>query len=163
MPRTLRSASLSAASAKHSRLGPDRVRLPLRRSSANVRNRRCACMLRAVPRPYTGMGKCCCAAPHKSSAAASISSSMASQRQTASLKPRALRSGDTIGVVAPASYFARQDFEAGCEALRGLGYKVVFDEAIFERDLYFAGSAQRRARELESMFARADVDAIICA
>jgi muramoyltetrapeptide carboxypeptidase len=88
---------------------------------------------------------------------------MASQRQTASLKPRALRSGDTIGVVAPASYFARQDFEAGCEALRGLGYKVVFDEAIFERDLYFAGSAQRRARELESMFARADVDAIICA
>lgn len=87
---------------------------------------------------------------------------MSSNRQSA-LKPRPLRPGATIALVAAASYFVRADFEAGCDALRGMGYKVVFDPSIFERDLYFAGSAERRARELESMFTRDDVDAIICA
>lgn len=87
---------------------------------------------------------------------------MVPNRQSA-IKPRALRPGDTLGIVAPASYFVRQDFEAGCNALRGMGYKVIFDQSIFDRDLYFAGSAERRARELESMFTRDDVGAIICA
>jgi muramoyltetrapeptide carboxypeptidase len=87
---------------------------------------------------------------------------MAANHQSAALKPRSLRPGGTVGVVAPASCFARQDFEAGCDVLRRLGYKVMFDESLFDRDLYFAGSAERRARELESMFARGDVDAIIC-
>ncbi len=87
---------------------------------------------------------------------------MCPQRQS-TLKPRALRPGDTIGVVAPASYFVREEFEAGCDALRHMGYKVVSDESIFDRDLYFAGSAERRARELESMFSRDDVHAIVCA
>jgi muramoyltetrapeptide carboxypeptidase len=44
-----------------------------------------------------------------------------------------------------------------------MGYKVTFDDSIFERDLYFAGSAQRRARELESIFARDEVDGVIAA
>ena len=88
---------------------------------------------------------------------------MPPNRQPGILKPRALRPGDTVGVVAPASYFVRQDFEAGCDVLRRMGYKVVFDEAIFDRDLYCAGSAERRARELESMFTRDDVGAIISA
>lgn len=88
---------------------------------------------------------------------------MSPNRQFGILKPRALRPGATVGIVAPASYFVRQDFDAGCSTLRSLGYKVVFDESIFDRDLYFAGSAERRARELQSMFARDDTDAVICA
>lgn len=88
---------------------------------------------------------------------------MASNRQSGILKPRALRPGDTVGIVAPASYFVRQDFDAGCDVLRAIGYRVVFDQSIFDRDLYFAGSAERRARELESMFTRDDVDALLCA
>ena len=88
---------------------------------------------------------------------------MAPNRKPGILKPRTLRPGDTVGVVAPASSFVQGDFEAGCDVLRGMGYEVVFDESIFDRDLYFAGSAPRRARELESMFTRDDVDAIICA
>ena len=38
------------------------------------------------------------------------------------LKPPALRPGDTVAVVAPASSFNRNDFNAGCDALRRLGY-----------------------------------------
>ena len=88
---------------------------------------------------------------------------MATHRQSEALKPGMLRPGATLGIVAPASHFVRQDFEAGCDALRRMEYKVVFDETMFDRDLYFAGSPERRVRELESMFARADVDGIVCA
>ncbi|HEY1677551.1 MAG TPA: LD-carboxypeptidase [Candidatus Sulfotelmatobacter sp.] len=79
------------------------------------------------------------------------------------IKPPALRTGDTVGIVAPASNIRQSDLEAGCEALRRAGYKPVYLDSILERDLYFAGSAKRRARELESMFERDDVRAIVCA
>src|SRR5215831_12870876 len=79
------------------------------------------------------------------------------------VKPPALRPGDTIGIVAPASNVNRADFEAGCAALRSMGFKVFYEDSIFDRDLYFAGSVTRRARELEAMFTRDDIRAIICA
>jgi muramoyltetrapeptide carboxypeptidase len=78
------------------------------------------------------------------------------------VKPPALLSGDTVGIVAPASSFNHDEFEAGCEALRRLGYKPVYSESIFAHDLYFAGSAERRVQELEEMFQRDDVKAITC-
>lgn len=53
--------------------------------------------------------------------------------------------------------------QAGVEALRKLGYQPVYLDSIFDRDLYFAGSLDRRAKELEEMFVRDDVRAILCA
>lgn len=53
--------------------------------------------------------------------------------------------------------------DAGCDALRRGGYRPFYFDSILEQDLYFAGSVQRRARELEAMFARDDVRAIVCA
>src|SRR5436305_9172688 len=79
------------------------------------------------------------------------------------IKPPALRPGDTIGIVAPASNIKQADLEAGCEALRRAGYTPFYFDSIFERDLYFAGSIERRVRELEDMFVRDDVRAIVCA
>ena len=79
------------------------------------------------------------------------------------IKPPALRPGDTVGIVAPASNVKRVELEAGCEGLRRAGYRPFYFDSILEQDLYFAGSAQRRARELEDMFAREDVRAIVCA
>src|ERR1700691_1786778 len=79
------------------------------------------------------------------------------------LKPPALRPGDTVGIVAPASNVKRSDLEAGCEALRREGYRPCDFDSIFSRDLYFAATAKRRLRELEEMFARDEVQAIICA
>jgi len=79
------------------------------------------------------------------------------------VKPPALRSGDTIGVVAPASSIQRADLDAGCAALQRSGYRPFYLESILDQDLYFAGSAERRAREVEEMFAREDVRAIVCA
>src|ERR1700692_2484074 len=79
------------------------------------------------------------------------------------VKPPALRSGDTVGIVAPASNVKRAELEAGCEAWRRAGYRPFYLDSILEQDLYFAGSVERRARELEEMFVRDEVRAIVCA
>ena len=71
--------------------------------------------------------------------------------------------GDTVGIVAPASNIKRELLDKGCEALRHLGYQPFYFDSILEQDLYFAGSPERRARELEEMFVRDDVRAILCA
>ncbi len=79
------------------------------------------------------------------------------------VKPPALRPGDTVGIVAPASNLKAADLQLGCEALRRAGYRPFYFDSILEKDLYFAGSVERRARELEEMFVRDDIRAIVCA
>src|SRR3954471_18186308 len=79
------------------------------------------------------------------------------------IKPPALRSGDKVGIVAPASNIKRDLLERGCDSLRRMGYEPFYFDSILERDLYFAGSAERRVRELETMFERDDIRAIVCA
>jgi muramoyltetrapeptide carboxypeptidase len=79
------------------------------------------------------------------------------------VKPPTLRPGDTVGIVAPASNIKQSDLEAGCEALRRAGYRPFYLDSIFDRDVYFAGSVERRVRELEEMFERDDVRAVVCA
>jgi muramoyltetrapeptide carboxypeptidase len=79
------------------------------------------------------------------------------------VKPLALRPGDTVGIVAPASNVKQADLEAGCAALCRAGYRPFYFDSILEKDLYFAGSVDRRARELEEMFLHDDVRAIVCA
>jgi len=88
---------------------------------------------------------------------------MVSGRNSSRIKPPALRAGDKVGIVAPASNIKRELLEQGSAALRRLGYEPVYSDSIMERDLYFAGSVERRARELQEMFEREDIRAIICA
>ena len=79
------------------------------------------------------------------------------------VKPRALRAGDKVGIVAPASNLKREMLDAGCDGLRRAGYEPFFFDSILDRDLYFAGSIARRKQELEEMFVRDDIRAIVCA
>jgi muramoyltetrapeptide carboxypeptidase len=88
---------------------------------------------------------------------------MISASTNSRIKPRALRRGDKVGIVAPASNLKREMLEAGCDGLRTAGYEPFYFDSILDRDLYFAGSVERRARELEDMFIRDDVRAIVCA
>ena len=78
-------------------------------------------------------------------------------------KPLTLRAGDKVGIVAPASNIKLELLEAGCDGLRHAGYEPFYFDSILDRDLYFAGSVERRARELEQMFVRDDIRAIVCA
>jgi muramoyltetrapeptide carboxypeptidase len=78
-------------------------------------------------------------------------------------KPRALRSGDRIAVVAPASPFAREAFDAGIAELRVLGFDPVFDERIFERNAYLAGSAETRASVFRQAWEDSGIAALVAA
>ena len=66
--------------------------------------------------------------------------SMAEPHQKVRVKPPALRPGDKVGIIAPASNIKRELLEAGGDGLRGMGYEPVYLESILQRDVYFAGS-----------------------
>jgi muramoyltetrapeptide carboxypeptidase len=67
--------------------------------------------------------------------------------------PPALRPGDTIGIVAPAGPLEdREAFERGVVSLERLGFKVRFDERIFQSYRYLAGEDASRAEELMRYF-----------
>ncbi|HEV8180768.1 MAG TPA: LD-carboxypeptidase, partial [Candidatus Angelobacter sp.] len=78
------------------------------------------------------------------------------------IKPPALRPGDKIALIAPASSFSRDGFMAGCDRLRQMGYEPVYAQNIFDRDIYFAGSAERRTQELHQYWQRDDIAALVC-
>lgn len=66
------------------------------------------------------------------------------------LKPRALRSGDRLAIVAPASHFDREEFEQGVLEIRRLGFEPAYEDSIFEKREYLAGSAATRAAAIRA-------------
>jgi muramoyltetrapeptide carboxypeptidase len=76
-------------------------------------------------------------------------------------KPRALRAGDRIAIVAPASGCGRDAFDAGAAELRRLGFDPVWDEAIFARATFTAGTAAARAADFERAWRDPSVPALI--
>ena len=77
------------------------------------------------------------------------------------LKPRALGQGDRIAVIAPASPFSRDAFDAGVAELRGRGYEPVYDDSVFARTRYTAGDPVVRARAFRQAWADPSIRALI--
>jgi len=77
--------------------------------------------------------------------------------------PRALKPGDTLAVVAPASPFDRKLFDAGIRVLESMEFNLVLNADIFDQLGYLAGEDRQRADRLNRMFADPGVDGIICA
>ena len=88
---------------------------------------------------------------------------MNSQSQSEPVLPRALKRGDTLGIVAPASPFDRKAFDAGLRVLESMDFNLAIPESIFDQNGYLAGSDQHRADLLNQLFADPDIDGIICA
>ncbi len=79
------------------------------------------------------------------------------------LKPPALQTGDTIGLVTPASplfEFHRTVIEA-TEKLKNLGYNVKLAKNIDKKWGYLAGTVEQRSSDLHQMFADDQVKAIM--
>jgi len=79
------------------------------------------------------------------------------------LKPRAVRRGDRLEVVAPGSPFAEAAFEAGLAELRRLGFEPAFDRGVFDRRRYAAGDAAARAQALMAAWRDPAVAAVLSA
>ena len=77
------------------------------------------------------------------------------------IRPRALRSGDRIAVLSPASPFSRDELEAGVAELRSLGYEPIYDETIFEQHLFSSGSPEVRAAAFRRAWSDPAISALI--
>ncbi|WP_246009537.1 S66 peptidase family protein [Brevibacillus fluminis] len=77
-------------------------------------------------------------------------------------KGKALKTGDTIGIVATSTPMqGTEDLERGVAELEALGYHVIVSETCYERyGGYLAGPAELRASELTRMFTDPEVDAV---
>jgi muramoyltetrapeptide carboxypeptidase len=67
-----------------------------------------------------------------------------------SLKPWALEPGARLAVVAPASAFRRDEFGQGIDEIRRLGFEPVYDDSVFDRQRYLAGSPEVRAAAIQA-------------
>jgi muramoyltetrapeptide carboxypeptidase len=77
-------------------------------------------------------------------------------------KPRALRPGDRIAVVSPASPFSRDEFESGVAEIRRLGYVPVWEDDVFARaGGYLSGPADVRAAAFARHWNDPSVSALI--
>jgi muramoyltetrapeptide carboxypeptidase len=77
------------------------------------------------------------------------------------VKPRALQSGDRVAIVAPASGCVREELELGVAEIQRLGFEAVHSEALFERDLFSAGSPESRARDFVAAWSDPRVAALV--
>lgn len=78
------------------------------------------------------------------------------------LKPKRLRSGDRIAIVAPASSFLREEFDKGIAEIERLGFEPVFDESIFaEHGGYLSGEGKVRAHAFLDAWRDPSVRALI--
>lgn len=79
------------------------------------------------------------------------------------LRPRALRRGDTIGVVAPSSpTFTPSAIEFGCRVLEEKGFRVRLGDGVRRKNAYLAGTDRERADDLNAMFADPAIGGIVC-
>ena len=78
------------------------------------------------------------------------------------IRPPRLRAGDVVRLVAPSGPVPRDAFDSGIAVLRQR-YEVRFDEALFAREGFLAGSDERRLAELAAALGDADARAILMA
>jgi muramoyltetrapeptide carboxypeptidase len=79
------------------------------------------------------------------------------------VKPRALRPGDRLAVVSPASPFNREDFDRGLAEIRALGFEPVHDESVFARTSYVSGPPELRARAIHNAWRDASIAGVVAA
>jgi muramoyltetrapeptide carboxypeptidase len=87
---------------------------------------------------------------------------LSDSRDTQIIKPPRLQSGDTVGLIAPASAaFETKTIREGVETLQSLGFKVKAGQHIKEKRGYLAGSDDMRVGDLHQMFNDDEVKAIV--
>ncbi len=78
------------------------------------------------------------------------------------MKPKALKPGDTIQFVSPASSLTSDKTERICALLEGAGYRWKIAPHAFDAEGFLAGSDADRAADLQAAFADPETDAVLC-
>lgn len=78
------------------------------------------------------------------------------------IKPKRLKSGDTIGLVSPGGFITEEQLEESKTNIYSLGFSVVVAKNILHTNGYFAGTDKERAEDLHEMFGNKKVNGIVC-
>ncbi len=82
------------------------------------------------------------------------------------MKPKALKEGDTIGVIAqsdPITQNSMEEINSSVKLMEHLGLKVKFAKHAFEDPLGYGETAEHKAEDINEMFADKNISAIFCA
>ncbi|MCT4592858.1 MAG: LD-carboxypeptidase [Anaeromicrobium sp.] len=78
------------------------------------------------------------------------------------IKPKGLRNGSLIGIVAPGSPTEGEKIINSKKTLEAMGFKVKLGKSCYERYGYLSGTDKIRADDLNNMFADKYIEGIIC-
>ncbi|XHP74746.1 putative murein peptide carboxypeptidase [Arenibacter antarcticus] len=79
------------------------------------------------------------------------------------VKAKALKMGDTIGLIAPGFAITDEVLEKAKETLRSMGFIPYHTDRIHGNHGYFSNTDEERAADLNDIFANPKVDGILCA
>jgi muramoyltetrapeptide carboxypeptidase len=78
------------------------------------------------------------------------------------IKPKRLRRGDTVGLIAPAGYVDDEEYQRAVLNLENLGFKVKPGKNVRRRKGYLAGTDKERLEDLHWAFGDAETKAVWC-
>ena len=78
-------------------------------------------------------------------------------------RPKRLKQGDRVGVVAPAGPVDPKILKKGLRALERMGFYPVLGKHVLARDRYLAGTDEQRAEDLNGLFGDPEIKGIFCA
>ncbi|WP_353096169.1 LD-carboxypeptidase [Tissierella praeacuta] len=78
------------------------------------------------------------------------------------IKPKALKLGDTIGIIAPSSPTTEEKVKKAHDKLIDMGFKVKMGKSPYKRYGYLSGNDNIRAEDINEMFNDKEVNGIIC-
>lgn len=78
------------------------------------------------------------------------------------IKPEALKLGDTIGLITPATSTSNENVKKSKNKLIEMGFKVKVGESPYKLYGYLSGSDEIRRNDINKMFSDDEVDGIIC-
>jgi len=78
------------------------------------------------------------------------------------IKPKRLKQGDTVGVIAPASGFSAAEFDKALQNLADLGFKTKVGKYARAKNGFLAGTDKERLEDLHWAFSDAEIDAVWC-
>lgn len=79
------------------------------------------------------------------------------------LKPKALKPGDTVGLITPSTYVSDPDrLQLARMTIEGLGLNLKLGRAVGKRDGYLGGTIADRVADIHAMFSDPEVKAVFC-
>lgn len=79
------------------------------------------------------------------------------------VKPKSLKSGDKIAIVAPAGNIDKGNLFKGVKKLEEFGFDLIYSDSIFEKNRYLADTDENKVKEIENYFEDSSISGIFCA